>query len=288
MRPLICALAIAVGLVSSASAQPEARWTRYTNAHELQLRDLAAIVRVIPEARADIAVSISNPGPLAAPDVRVSGDRLIIDGGVRQIQSCRALENGGFEVQVRRRGRLQTAQLPTIQVRMPREAVISAGGAVRLSVGQSERLRARLSGCGEAEIEGVAGLAEISVAGSQDVRLYEAQRAQIAVAGAGDVVLGAVRDGLTVSIAGAGDVTAAHADGPTSIVIQGAGDVTIRAGRADPLSVTVAGAGDVLHLGVATRLNVTVVGAGDVRVNRVEGEINRRVIGSGDVVVSER
>lgn len=290
MRPLICALVLAAAAaIPSASAQQEARWLRFQGAHELQLRDVAAVVRVVPEDRADVLVLVTHQGPLPTPELRQQRGRLIVDGGVRRIESCRALENGGFEVRTRQHGRLQTAQLPRIELRVPRAVNLSAGGAVRLNVaGQAETVRARLGGCGDVEIEGARGSAEITVAGAQDVRLYEAESARIVVAGAGDVVLGAVREGLTVSVAGSGDVTAAHVDGPTSLVIQGSGDITIREGRADPMSVTVAGSGDVVHNGEATRLDVTVVGAGDVRVRRVLGEINRRVIGSGEVVVSQR
>lgn len=286
MRPLICALSLAL-LAAPAAAQPETDWNRFA-AREIQLRDVAALVRVTPENRRDVAVRIRNPGPLPAPQLRLSRARLTIDGNAGRIRSCRTLENGGFEATVDRRGRLQTAQLTVIELRVPQDVVVSVSGAVRMHVGAAQSLRARVAGCGETEIESLAGAADLSVAGAPDVRLYEAESARISLAGAGDVLLGAIRNGLTVSIAGAGDVTAAHVDGPTSIVIQGAGDVTIREGRADPLTVTVAGAGDVIHNGVAASLNVTVVGAGDVRVRRVEGEVSRRVLGSGDVVVSQR
>src|SRR5688572_33101457 len=55
-------------------------WQRYANAREVQLRDVAAIVRVVPENRTDIALAIVNDGPLRDPEVRVRGERLTIDG----------------------------------------------------------------------------------------------------------------------------------------------------------------------------------------------------------------
>src|SRR5262245_59366947 len=94
---------LAVCLTSAAHAQtpparphavqpapaPAATWQRYPAAREVQLRDVAAIVRITPENRTDVAVAIVNDGPLQAPDVRVRGDRLVIDGQMRhQIRSC--------------------------------------------------------------------------------------------------------------------------------------------------------------------------------------------------------
>lgn len=289
-----CAAAfVAALLVGPAGAQsPEAQaarartLTRYQAASEVQLRDIAAIVRVIPESRTDVAVGIINPGTLPAPDYRVSRRRLTIDGRLnRQIRNCRVLDGNQFEVTTARQGRVTGEALPVLELRVPQNATISAGGAVRLHVATAQSARIRLDGCGDADIERVEEKVELSVSGSQDVRLYEAGEATVTIAGSGDVVLGAVHDGLTVSVAGSGDVTAARVDGPTSIAVQGSGDVTIRDGRATTLSVVVAGGGDITHGGSAQSLDAVILGGGDVRVRHVDGEINRRVLGGGDVVV---
>ncbi len=279
-------------LATSATAQPSpsptpaagSSWVRYSRAHEVQLKDVAAIVQVTPENRTDVAVSIVNPGPLPAPNVRVSGDRLVVDGGLRrQIRSCRGGQD--FSVATARQGRIEGAHLTQIQVRVPQHAVVAAGGAVRLRVGPSQSASLRIEGCGDTDIERVADEIELAVSGSADARVYDAGQATIAVAGAGDVTLGAVREGLTASIAGAGDLVAAHVDGPTNISIQGAGDVTIRDGRATTLSVVIVGAGDFTHAGSADRLDAVILGGADVRVHRVDGPVSRRILGGGDVVV---
>lgn len=262
-----------------------AAWQRYADAHEVRLRDVAAIVRIVPENRTDIALAIANAGPLRDPEVRVRGERLTVDGKLRrQIRSCR-VRGQDFEVTTARNGRLSGDQLLVIDLRVPQNAVVSAGGAVRLHMGPSQSARVRLDGCGEADIERVADAAEIALSGAPDLRLYEAGTATISVAGSGDVVLGVVRDGLTASIAGAGDLTVARADGPIEIAVQGAGDVVIRDGRATTMTVAIAGAGDVVHNGSAERLDVAIFGAGDVRVRRVDGQVTRRVMGVGEVIV---
>lgn len=301
MRLLACAMISLALLAGTASAQPhpqppappratppDADWARYPAATEVQLRDLAAIVRVTPQARDDVALVLVNAGPLPDPELRISRNRLIVDGKQRRaIRSCRG-EGDEFSVQLSGHGRLRGQQLPMIEIRVPRDAVVSASGAVALHVGAAQTAQITIAGCGDAEIESVRGEADITVAGSSSLRLFHAGTARIAIAGSGDVALGAVTEGLTASIAGAGDLSAARVDGPTSLAVQGAGDIVIRDGRADPLTVVIAGAGDVVHNGEAQRLDVTVLGAGDVRVRRVEGEINRRVLGGGEVIVSQR
>jgi hypothetical protein len=252
----------------------------------VQLRDVAAIVRVTPESRTDVAIAVTNSGPLPAPELRVSRNRLIVDGKLRrQIRSCRVGGAEGFEVETSRQGRVSDERLPTIHLRVPEDAVVAANGAVRLRLAPAQSLRLRLDGCGDADLERVAGEADLALSGAPDVRLYEADSASVAVAGAGDVTLGVIHSGLTVSIAGVGDVIAARVDGPTNIAIQGAGDVVIRDGRATTLSVVVAGAGDVTHNGVAQRLDAAILGGGDVRVREVDGPVTRRILGGGDVVI---
>ncbi|ANP46976.1 GIN domain-containing protein [Candidatus Viadribacter manganicus] len=260
--------------------------TRFRNATEVQLRDVAAFVRVIPENRTDVAIGWVNTGATPAPGYRMSRHRLIVDGNLRrQIRSCRVNGSDGFEVETTRLGRLTGAALPVIELRVPQNAVVAASGALRVHVAPAQALDIRLDGCGDADIVRVEDEAEIAISGSQDVRMYEAGQVSVAIAGSGDVVLGAVHNGLTLSVAGSGDVTAANVDGPTSIAIQGSGDVNIRDGHATSLSVVIAGGGDVTHGGAAETLDAVILGGGDVRVRRVDGEITRRVLGGGEVVI---
>lgn len=260
-------------------------WQRYPAAREVQLRDVAAIVRVTPENRTDVAISITQRGPLPAPELRMRGDRLVVDGRLRrQIREC-GTRNDPRAVTTSRHGRVAGDQLAIIDVRVPQSVVFAANGAAFVSIGQAQSGRVALDGCGDADIGNVADEIELAVAGGSEVRLHGAGSAEIAVAGGGDVTIGVIRNGANIAIAGAGDIVAARIDGPTSIAVQGAGDVTIRDGRATSLSVAIMGAGDLVHNGSAERLDAAILGAGDIRVRSVDGEINRRVLGAGEVVV---
>lgn len=273
-------------VTAQAAPAPRARTLNRFDANSVQLRDIAGFVRVIPENRTDVAIGIVSQGPLPAPEYRVSRRRLVVDGKLRrQIRSCRASGADGFEVQTARQGRLSAAQLPVYELHVPQNAVISASGAVRLNVGPAQTATIGVDGCGDADIQRVEDDVTIAVSGTQGVRLYEAGEATISLAGAGEITVGHIRDGLTLSVAGAGDFEGAHVDGPTSIAIQGAGDVNIRDGRATSLSVVIAGGGDVTHNGSAQSLDAVILGGGDVHVRRVDGEVNRRVLGGGEVTV---
>jgi hypothetical protein len=159
----------------TAPAAPVARARTLTrfSATSVQLRDVAAFVRVIPENRTDVAVGFVNEGVLGAPEYRVSRRRLIIDGKLRrQIRNCRVSGADGFEVETSRRGRLSGSQLPTIELRVPQNAIVSASGAVRMNVAPAQNATIGLGGCGDADIVRVEDEVTVSVSGSQDVRLY--------------------------------------------------------------------------------------------------------------------
>lgn len=271
-----------------APAAPNLTFRRYA-ASELQIRDVAAFVRIHPENRADISVAIINPSSLPAPRLHSAGNRLIIDGQLRRrIRGCRTGAQGRFDVNINGAGWLRTEQIPIIEVRAPQRANVSVSGATRLNMGRAENAEVNIAGCGDADLEGVSGEIALAMAGSSDVRLYDAGTASVSLAGDGDATIGVVRNGITVSIAGSGDLIASRVDGPTNIAVQGSGDVTIRDGRASVLSVAIAGAGDVIHNGVADRLDAAILGSGDVRVRRVTGQVTRRVLGGGDIVVGSR
>ena len=271
----------------SAPSAPAPRAYRVEGA-EIVLRDLAAVVFITPENRADVAVEIVNPGELPAPRVLRSSGRVIVDGDLDGgVNRCRMRDRTSFAVSIDRHGWVDEQELPQVRIRTPQDLSLNASGAVQIWAGSARSANIAISSCGRAELESVSDDADISVAGGGEVKLHEAGRASLRVAGSGDVALGVVRNGLAVSIAGGGDVAAQRVDGPTNIAIQGSGDVVIREGDATTLSIAIAGSGDVVHRGQANDLDVVILGSGDVVVRHVNGEISRRVLGSGDIVVGD-
>lgn len=267
------------------------------NAAELKIEYAAARVVVIPEARRDVQVTIA-PGVARLPrmDVRRLGDRVVIDGNLRnRIDGCGGgwnlfgggdNNNGGQEhtVDIDGVGRVRVADLPVITARVPLNAEVAAGSAVWGRIGRTQSLALAAQGCGDWIVESTGAL-NLALQGSGDVSVTSAGRADVSVAGSGDVRLGGVGGGLQASIAGSGDIRAASVAGPVNVSIRGSGDVVVDGGRTGPVSASIMGSGDVRVGGVAQSVNASIMGSGDVRVARSLGGVRQSVRGSGDVIV---
>lgn len=269
-------------------------------AAELQIEHAAARVIVIPEARADVQVTIAQ-GAARLPQLQVRrrGAGVVIDGGLkRRINGC----NGGSwpqfwggrdesrsgpndqSVQVDGVGRVRIADLPVITARVPLNADVAAAGAVWGRIGRTQNLDLAAAGCGGWTVEST-GRLDLSAAGSGDINVASARVAEIALAGSGDVRLGPVAGDLEASIAGSGDIRAASVGGGVDASIAGSGDVLVEGGRTGAVSASIVGSGDVRIAGVAQSVDASVMGSGDVRVGRSLGPIRRSVAGSGEVIV---
>lgn len=190
--------------------------------HELQVKDAAARLIVIPEARGDVVVNVQPGRGLPAPKVRVEGDRLVVDGGATggrhifgiHIDNLNCRGRGHVrEVNIPGHGWTPVENLPLITARVPLDARVGAGAAVFGEVGPSNSLKLSAAGCGDWKVADVKGALELSDAGSGDVQAGSVGYAHISLAGSGDVRLGQA-GGLETAISGSGDVHAATINGP--------------------------------------------------------------------------
>jgi hypothetical protein len=272
--------AAAVGMAAAAQAQ----------AQELEIEHAAARVVVIPEARRDVAVTVT-PGSGALPplEVRRRGASVTVDGGLRRrIDGCESRDNGGQAASVRVKGvgRVPVSDLPTITARVPLGAEVSSGGAVFGSIGRTDRLDLASASCGDWTVANVNGPLSISLAGSGDVVTGSARGAEVSLAGSGDVRLGQIAGPLEVSIAGSGDVRAASVTGRIEASIAGSGDLYVLGGRSGPLDASIVGSGDVRVDGSVESVDASIMGSGDVRVSSVLSGVSQSILGSGDVIVA--
>lgn len=255
-------------------------------AQELEIKDAAARVIVIPEARRDIQVTVTRGAPGLPPlQVRQLRSGVEIDGDLkRRIEGCDG-RNGVESVRVRGVGRIPVEELPVITARVPMDADVSSNGAVWGSVGRTNSLELGSAGCGSWRAANVAGDAEISQAGSGDIMVGSSRRTEANLAGSGDLRLGPVAGSLEANIAGSGDIRVASVAGGVEANIAGSGDVVVESGRSGAVSASIAGSGDVRVMGGATSLTASIMGSGDVHVQHVSGPVRRSVMGSGDVIV---
>ena len=268
-----CAVAIASLAASSAQAA------------SIEILDAVARVTIIPEARSDIKVDVTRPNGSLPLRIRTVGDRTILDGDLdRKIRNCRS-SGETSSVTVRGAGTIRWEDMPQVVIRTPRDANVTAGGAVFGTVGRASSLQLSNAGCGDWTIANVEGAARISQAGSGGTRMGSSGSLRVRVAGSGDVAAADVRSGLDINIAGSGSARVATASGPLDISVAGSGDVAIGGGAASDMKASIAGSGDVSFQGTAANLRARIAGSGDIHVNAVTGDVSKSVMGSGAVTI---
>ena len=254
-------------------------------APSVDIEHAAATVTIIPENRADIAVSMAQTNRSLPVTVTRNGDQTRIEGNLRLRWANCHRGFGGERVSVLGIGDFTRASLPVVVVRTPMDARVTAGGAVFGAVGRAGSLALSNSGCGDWIVGNVAGPLVVHTAGSGDVRAGDAASAEIAVSGSSDVTTHALHGGLRAHITGSGDFSAASVSGPLDAHLAGSGDVIVHGGDVTAMKVSIAGSGDVRFGGVAQSLEASIAGSGDVTVRKVVGAVSRHVAGSGDVRV---
>lgn len=316
-------------------------------AQTLIIRDAAVRVVVTPEARNTITATLSGGSArLQRPVIRAEGTNLVVDGGLRdRIRGCGSFSISFFghrgapgwanpvrpdpreRVRIEGVGQVAMTELPLLDVRVPLDVRVEAGGAVFGAIGRSRSAALSNMGCGDWSIANTQGRLTVSQAGSGDVRAGSAAGLGSTIRGSGDLDVTQVTGPVDVDIAGSGDVSAQRADGPVRLRINGSGDVSIDEGvargldaevhgsgdvhvaaaegdvrlsthgsgdidvvrgRAGTVTTEVRGSGDITYGGEAAAANIDISGSGDVSLGRVSGAVNRNARGSGDVVVDGR
>jgi hypothetical protein len=254
-------------------------------APNVEIRNAAARVTVIPEARNDIEISVYRTHPRLPLRVSRFGDTVRIEGnlGLRGA-NCRNLF-GRKGVSVWGVGFTPFEALPQVMIRTPMGVKVKAGGAIYGSIGRSDSVELANAGCGDWTVANVSGPADVRLAGSGDVRAGSVGSADVRISGSSDINLSDVRNGLTSAISGSGDVHAGVVNGPLHVRVAGSGDVVAHSGQVTEMTVNVAGSGDVRFGGVAQSLQAAVAGSGDVNVGRVTGAVSKHVAGSGSVTI---
>ncbi len=148
----------------------------------------------------------------------------------------------------------------------------STGGET--TIGEVTRAELSIAGSGDISLARATGQIEASIAGSGSIRTGDTGEAAIDIAGGGDVVMGVVSGGLNIDVAGSGEVSVKSVNGEVDIDVAGSGDVRIDSGYANPFRVDIAGSGDVRFGGTANDPNVSVMGSGDVWIASYTGTLS--------------
>ncbi len=163
-------------------------------------------------------------------------------------------------------------------------------GSIRLQIARPvlKTLNAKVSG--SSNISGAidAEQANIAIAGSGDIALRNIAILQLKLAGSGNCDFGNVED-ASINIAGSGDVTIKELSKVGQIKIAGSGDVSILGGEAERLEVSIVGSGDVdaKHFTV-DELDIEMWGTGDAVIGRVRGQSIERISRTSDLKILNR
>jgi hypothetical protein len=296
-------------------------------ATSVDVRNAAALLIVIPEDRADVEATVAAGSRLPAPSMRLEGNHLVIDGGLR-VQGCGGWFQSGprSSVRVAGYGLVTPDHLQRITVHVPRTLNLSVGGGVHSTIGASQGGRVALNGCGHTEMSDAAGALDLVLNGSGDVRVGAVGAAlqaalngsgninvarsgadsSLSLNGSGDVGVGDVAGGLDVRLVGSGDIRAgttagarlmldgsgdievADVRGPLTARLAGSGGIRVRSAQAPRVDLALSSSGDIaVRGGHADQLIVNNTGSGDVRFDGTAAASRLTVSGSGDVSVEQ-
>jgi hypothetical protein len=277
MRLSIALLAAAAAIAGASGAQ----------AASVEIKDAAVRVTVIPEARSDVKVEVTQANPRLPLTVRTEGDRTVVDGGLwNAIRGC----GGGQDhprVRVRDVGDLTADQLPQVVIHTPAAVELSSNGAVVGSIGRSSGVALRNSGCSHWTIADVTGQASIHESGAGSIRMGSADRLEVRISGASHVHATQVRQVLDAVLSGAGGINVDQVSGTVTTQVSGVGHINLEGGRTASLRAAVSGMGGVEFGGQTDSLDASISGMGGIRVKQVNGPLRKSVSGMGHVSIGD-
>jgi hypothetical protein len=250
----------------------------------VEMRDAVLRVTVVPEDRSDVKVEVVRANPKLPLDIRTSGDRTVIDGGLGfRIHDCHG-SGADRRVGVRGVGDVAWDAMPEVVIHTPRAVIAESSGAVFGSIGRSGAVDLHDSGCSAWTIANVEGLAAIHESGASTVKMGAAGRLDTRISGAARLYATDVK-GLDVILSGAGLVRVERLEGAMDAKVSGTGHIDVLDGRASQVRAAVSGIGSVEFGGAADTLDASISGMGSIRVKAVKGQVTKSVSGAGRVSV---
>jgi uncharacterized protein YaiE (UPF0345 family) len=251
------------------------------------LQHVAAVLEVIPEDRTDVDVAIGQSERLPAISARVEGDRVVIDGGLRnRFRGCTSMFGGQPQVRISGIGGVAREDLPRVTVRVPRTLDLNVGGAVFTNVRASQGGVVNFNGCGDAQMAAVSGALDVDLNGSGDVNVASVGGAlNAALNGSGSLDVVRAGGDAVLRLNGSGDLDVGDVTGAVDARLNGSGSLEVgAAGNGARLALN--GSGDVDAGAVRGALNVDLRGSGSVEVASVEGaSAELSLLSSGDIHV---
>lgn len=129
---------------------------------------------------------------------------------------------------------------------------------------------------------------KVHINGSGDARsgdVFEVEKADLAIAGSGDITFAVKASSVRAAIDGSGDIRVTGACSKLIAAVAGSGDVKASELVTTDLSVDIAGSGNV-SANASGQVDVAIAGSGDVVLAKKPASIKERIAGSGGVRVA--
>lgn len=236
------------------------------------LEEIAAVLTIIAEDRDDVAVEYQAARGLPAARAYVSGDTLVIDGGLNLDEHpCTERFSANGVARLPTVGNFRASDLPRLVVRTPRQIDVTVGGAVLATVGPSAGGYVSSHGCGDMTIAQASGSLDASLMGFGDVEIAD-QTAPLRASlyGLGDMRIGRTAD-AELNLIGVGDLDAKASSGSVKGFLQGTGNLQI-ASIAKGAILDLPGAGDFRIGAIAGPFSFKSGGAGRADIASLNGE----------------
>jgi hypothetical protein len=263
-----------------------ALWPTLASAATVELRNLYAVVDVIPENRADIAVEVHAPDHrLPTPSVTRNGADLVIDGSLHALHGgCGTIGSPQHGFDLSGYGWMSRRSAVSITLHTPRDVRLRANGSILGSVRPAQGVDLITNGCSRWRIADVSGTLAIRQDGAATINAGSAGATVLQLSGLSRIDLAGAR-ALKVEMSGAGSVRLSSISGPVDASLSGLGSVHIAGGRAGRVQAEVSGMGGFSLHGSAAELDAQVSGIGSVHVDHVDGAVHKMVSGIGHVSV---
>lgn len=224
----LAGLAAAAGALASAGA---------AHAATLEIQNAAVRVVVIPEARADVSVTVVHANPRLPLKVSTGPlGEVIVDGGLgygwfwQRPVTCGPAGPGGW-MDVWGVGPVAYEDLPQVVARVPLDAQVRSTAAVFGAISAANNLDLDNASCGEWVVDNVRDRLSVRNSGSGRVRAGEAGEMALAASGSGSILTRAAVRGLDARVSGSGGVRVEQASGPVQARVSGSGDIEMAARR---------------------------------------------------------
>ncbi len=167
------------------------------------------------------------------------------------------------------------------------DAEISGGGDLTAEI-KTDDLKCRMSGGGDATINGTAGKIDMVMSGGGDLKaLMDANNVLCNLSGGGDLTLKSNTEirYAGIELSGGGDLDATMNADQVKLTLSGGGNTWLK-GKTSGMDITISGGGDVNANDFASGIaRIQASGGSDVNVN-VSDELTGQITGGGDLYYS--